>query len=123
MKDNFGHKEKLKRLETACSLWKRGRTLHDISKTIGVAEETVRKYLEEAQRKETKKGIETSLSNFASTTTTIDTLFASSLEEGFKCARCKRYAKREAGILWENNVFLCRVCYLGLTNEELSQFR
>ncbi len=123
MKDNFGHREKLKRAEHACTLLKNGKTLHETAILLGIAEETVKRYLEEAQHKESKKNKEPLLTGFASKTTTLDTLFASSLKEGFTCARCKRYAKREAGILWESNVFLCRVCYMGLTNEDMARFR
>lgn len=123
MNNNFVHREKQRRMEHARSLWKKGTTLHDIAKSMDLNEQTVKKYLEDAQKVESAHSKETMLSSFVTKTTTMDTLFANALEEGFKCVRCKRYAKREAGILWEGEVFLCRVCYLGLTNEELRQFK
>ncbi|MBI4440578.1 hypothetical protein HY639_00270 [Candidatus Woesearchaeota archaeon] len=123
MKDNFVHREKKKRLDIACALQKSGVPLHGIAQQLGVQEETVKQYLEEAQRTESQSSNMKPLAQFVTATTTMDTLFASALQEGFKCVRCKRYAKREAGILWEDQLFMCKGCYLGLRSDELAQWR
>ena len=118
MQENFVHREKLKRAERAVQLWKEGKPLHDIAELFGVQEKTIKQYLEEEGKKETKKGAAMPLTRFIQANTTLDALFSSKLEEGFSCVRCKRYTKREAGIAWENEKFICRGCYLGLTKEE-----
>lgn len=120
MQDNFGHREKVKRMQRAVALQKEGKPLHDIARLLDIHEATVKNYLEEHQKKETKKGNASSLTPFMNKKTTIETLFSSHLQEGFQCVRCKRYAKREAGIIWKNNLFMCRGCYLGLTREEVA---
>ncbi len=122
MQDNFVHREKLKRVEHAQALWQGGKPLHEIAHLLGVHEETVKDYLESALKKETKQQIPLSLAQFMTQKTTLDMIFPSVLQEGFRCVRCKRYAKQEAGIVWENNAFMCRGCYLGLTSQEVASF-
>lgn len=122
MQDNFVHREKLKRVEQAQVLLQGGKPLHEIAHLLGVQEKTIKDYLESACKKETKQQSPLSLAQFMTQKTTLDTLFPSTLREGFRCVRCKRYAKQEAGIVWENNVFMCRGCYLGLTSQEVASF-
>jgi len=122
MQDNFVHRERLKRVEHAQALLQKGKPLHEIAHLLGVQEKTIKGYLEYACKKETKQQSPLSLAQFMTQKTTLDTLFPSALQEGFRCVRCKRYAKQEAGIVWENNAFMCRGCYLGLTSREVASF-
>lgn len=121
MNDNFGRREKVKRIELAKQLQSQGLPLHEIAKVLGLKEETVKQYFEELQRKESGKPDVKPLSQFITSNTTIDSIFPSKLQEGFKCMKCNRYAKREAGILWDNQLFMCKACYMGLNKEESSK--
>lgn len=125
---NFQTKDKIKRIKIAKDLFTKGFTKERLADYFDVSIDTVDGYLKYDIMHDGKREIIvkkripiTTLSDFATTTTTMDKMLPQIEKEGDKCKLCGAYSKFEHMIKWNSKTRICKHCYATMNKDKMNK--